>query len=205
MDAHVFLGRGWYCGVAPVPRGRVNIGIVLGEPRLRTELGRPGGLPGIASRIVADLPDPRPRWHSAPATDELTVQIPLAHRVSRVAGPGFVLVGDAAGFVDPLSGEGLHRAFVSAQLAAASIRAWSLGDRNALSDYDRYLRARFRNKDVISWLLQAFLAQPALLGYALRRLQGRPEQARTFGLALADLVPASRVLDPRFLGRLLAP
>ena len=38
-------------------------------------------------------------------------------------GPGWLLVGDAAGFLDPFTGEGLHRALVSARLAAEAIDA----------------------------------------------------------------------------------
>ena len=203
MDAHFYFGNGWYCGVAPVPGGRVNIGIVLTGAQLRSELRRPGGVAGVAARTIAALPAAEWRWQSAPPVDEPRVQLPLAHRTSCASGPGFMLVGDAAGFIDPLSGEGLHRALLSASLAAAAIGAWSRGDRSALSDYDHHLRARFRNKDVVSWVLQAFVTQPALLGHALRRLNLRPRESRTFTLALADLVPASRILDPRFLGRLL--
>lgn len=204
MEAHMFVADGWYCGVAPVPGGRVNVGLVLGEETLRRELEPAGGVGAVVRRYIDRLPVREP-WQTAPATDEAMVALPLAHRTSRAAGDGFVLVGDAAGFVDPLSGEGVHRALVSASLAAVAIENWSRGDRRALLDYDRRLRARFRNKDVVSWVLQAFLAQPAVVGYALRHMGRSPRLARTFALALADLVPASRVLDPRFLGRLLAP
>jgi menaquinone-9 beta-reductase len=205
MEARMVVGPGWYCGVAPVPGARVNVGIVLGEQTLRRELAKPGGLGGFVGRVVSELPGPRREWQTAPATDEIQVALPLTHRTRRAWGTGFVLVGDAAGFIDPLSGEGLHRALVGADLAAEAIAAWSRGDRRALSDYDRHLRARFRNKDVVSWVLQAFLAQPSMLGHALDRLDSRERLGRTFGLALADLVPASRVLDPRFVARLLLP
>ena len=39
-----------------------------------------------------------------------------------------------------------------------------------MADYDRRIRARWRSKNVVSWVLQAFLSQPAALDYALRRL-----------------------------------
>jgi flavin-dependent dehydrogenase len=115
-------------------------------------------------------------------------------------------VGDAAGFIDPISGEGLHRALVSAELAADSIRAaLANADGPALTDYDRRLRARFGRKDLISWLLQAFLARPEVLGYAVRRLGSRAEVRHTFGAVMADLQPPERALHPLFLGRLLRP
>ena len=129
----------------------------------------------------------------------------LAHRVSRTAGDGFVLVGDAQGFIDPLTGEGLHRALVSSELAADSIVNYLRGDRLALEVYDRRLRSRFRSKDVVSWVLQAFLARPELLDYALRRLASRRRHREVLTLVLTDQLPATRAFDPRFLLRLLAP
>jgi hypothetical protein len=73
-----------------------------------------------------------------------------------------------------------------------------------MPDYDRHLRARFRSKDVLSWLLQLFLFQPGLARRALQRLDRRTELRQEFAAALADLVPASRVIDPRFVARVVA-
>jgi len=204
-EARMILGSGWYLGLAPVPAGRVNLGLVLGEGGLRAQLARGLTLDAIVDRALAQVHDAGNGLPSAEPTDEMQAHLPLAHRVSRAAGPGFVLVGDAAGFIDPLSGEGLHRALVSAELAERAIDRWSKGQQSALGDYDRRLRARFRSKDVVSWLLQLFLFQPALARYALARLERRPLARRTLADGLADLVPASRLVDPRFHLRLLAP
>lgn len=199
MEGRFVFGRGWYVGVAPVPRERVNVGIVL-----------PGGWVSsppsvIAERLLSRFPGPREAWMGAPITDGYRVAGALAQRPERVAGTGFMLVGDAAGFIDPLSGEGLHRALVSAEMAADAIPRWLRGELTALHDYDRQLRARFRTKDVVSWVLQLVIARPALLEYALGRLSRRSQQRRTLTLVLTDQMRASRALDPRFLARLLAP
>lgn len=199
MTARFVFGKGWYVGVAPVPRGRVNVGLVVPA----ADLAEP--LEATVARLLAQFPAPHQRWMAAPPTDSYVAAGSLAHRVKRTSGPGFLLVGDAAGFIDPLTGDGLHRAFVSSELAAEAITRWLRGDATALDDYDRHLRARFRSKDVVSWVLQGFLAQPALLDYAIRRLASRRRQRSILTLVLTDQVPASRGLDPRFLARLLAP
>lgn len=203
-EAHMLLGDGWYCGIAPVPGERVNIGLVIAEDSLRQGLRAHGSVDAVLRDALRRMPAPHARWADAPPTDSVEVRLPLAHRVRAAARPSLLLVGDAAGFVDPLSGEGLHRALVSAELAASAVEAWSNGDRYALSDYDQRLRARFRSKDFLSWLLQLFLFDPRLGRYAVRRLAGRPPAARRFALGLADLLPASALLDPRFIARLLA-
>ena len=65
-------------------------------------------------------------------------------RLGTPAGAGRVLlVGDAAGLVDPLSGDGMYEAFVSAQLAAEAIVAGDLeGYAAALSASARPPRGR---------------------------------------------------------------
>jgi flavin-dependent dehydrogenase len=114
-------------------------------------------------------------------------------------------VGDAAGFLDPFTGEGLHRALVSAKLAARALDRALDGDAAALGGYQRAMTARFRSKDVVSLLVQAFLSQPALFDYAARRLAGRSRVRETMGLVMGDLLPASRALDPRYVAALLRP
>lgn len=209
MTARMVIGEGWYCGVAPVPGGRVNIGLVMSERRLRSSLRKSGSARAVVRHVVRDavraLPPPRAAWQDAPETDETAVALPLAHRVARRSGPSFLLVGDAAGFIDPLSGEGLHRSLVSAELAADAITAWRRGDAAALERYDQRMRARFAPKDLLSWLLQLFLARPGALDHALSRLARRDDIRRTFADVMADLQPPQRALQPRFLLRLLAP
>lgn len=205
-DARMRVLRDGYVGVAPVAGGRVNIGIVLGRswrPALRRD-----GARTVADSIVAAIPptdDEPAAWRAGSPTDALAGAWPLGHRVTRRAGPGWLLVGDAAGFLDPFTGEGLHRAIVSAELAAAAISAHERGRTGAFEAYDRAMQRRFLAKDAVSWLVQAFLGRPVLFEYAARRVAARPTVRATMGLVMGDLVPAGRALDPRFLAALLAP
>lgn len=185
-----YFGRGWYAGFAPVPADRINVGIVVPAARLNA---------GVGSIIASAI------GRSGQPLDEAQVAGRLEHHVSRAAGSGWLLVGDAIEFIDPLTGEGLHRAFATAQLAAAAIDRTLSGDRNALAVYDRRVRSRFRSKNVLSLVLQAFIADPRVLDYALRRLDRRTLLRDELTAVLADQSPATNALDPRFLARLLAP
>jgi flavin-dependent dehydrogenase len=184
----------------------VNIGIVLG-PSWRSTVARDGAR-AVARSVVASVPatpDDPGAWRTAAPLDEVAGAWPIGGRALRRAGPGWLLVGDAAGFLDPFTGEGLHRAFVSAELGAAAVGASShVGDR-AFGAYDRAMARRFMAKDAVSWLVQAFLARPALFDYAARRVASRDAVRATMGLVMGDLVPAGRALDPRYLAALLAP
>ena len=210
-DARLVVIRDGYVGLAPVPGGRVNVGIVLGMS-WRDALARDGAAAtaGRALRMIPPAHDDPVDWAAATACDRIAGASPLGSRVTRRAGPGWFLVGDAAGFLDPFTGEGIHRTLVSTELAAAAIHATLRGGDptrrlRAADAYDRSMRRRFATKDAVSWLVQSFLARPRLFEYAARRLAARPDVRATMGLVMGDLVPASRGLDPRFLGALLAP
>ena len=198
MDGRFVFGDGWYVGVAPVPAGRVNIGVVV--PALRNR--RPAD---VAASIIASLPGAPEPWMAAPTTDRVVAAGRLEHHARRVSGRGWLLVGDAIGFLDPLTGEGLLRAFASAEFAAEAIDRTLRGDPDALDDYDRRVRASVRGKNLVSWMLQLFLARPAMFDYALKRLASRGRLREDLSLVLTDQRRPSVVVNPRFLAQLLAP
>jgi geranylgeranyl reductase family protein len=190
------VGPGFYVGLAPLAGDRLNVGMALplnGDRRPAEERFEAAieGIPAVAERL-------RGRRRLTP----IIGASPIGHRVRRSAGPGWMLIGDAAGFIDPFTGEGIYRALRSARAAAEALT--ELDDGAAA----RYLAARrqaFAAKDALTWLVQGMLAAPPLMGYALRRLASRPEAAALLGSALGDCRPASDALSPRFLAEVLRP
>ena len=188
------VGRGYYVGLAPLPDGRLNVGMALPmngrTPAPERFAAAIAGLPAVADRLAG--------------RDRLTPirgASPIGHRVADVAGPGWLLVGDAAGFVDPFTGEGIHRALRSARAATEAIT----GTRDPATAYRRERRAAFAAKSTLSWLVQGFLAVPPLLEHALARLDDRPGAALRLGSALGDCRPATDALAPRALLEVLRP
>ena len=175
--AMVVLPDGAYCGLAPVPGGRINVGIVLAGRAWRERLRRDGAAATgeHALRSVPPLQGDPEAWREGRITDAIAGASPLGCRVARRAGPDWLVVGDAAGFLDPFTGEGLHRALVSARLAADAIDAPPPRRRGDLTAYDRAMRDRFATKDAVSLLVQAFLARPRLFEHAARRLARKPD------------------------------
>lgn len=205
-DARMILFRDGYVGLAPVPGGRVNVGIVLGRSwaaRLRAD-GAELVVEAVLRAILPAADDPVD-WRASERCDPIEGAAPLGHRVARRHGPGWLLIGDAAGFLDPFTGEGLHRALVSARLAVDAIDRHLGGDPDGLPAYGRAMTRRFGSKDALSLVVQGFLARPGVFEYAARRLAGRDRVRETMGLVMGDLVPASRALDPRFIAALLRP
>jgi geranylgeranyl reductase family protein len=190
------VGRGWYVGLAPLAGDRLNVGMALpldGDRRPAEERFAAGidGIPAVAERL-------RGRARLTP----ILGASPIGHRVRRAAGRGWMLVGDAAGFIDPFTGEGIYRALRSARAAAEALEEL---DDGASARYLAARRSAFAAKDALTWLVQGMLAAPPLMGYALRRLASRPETAERLGSALGDCRPASDALSPLFLAQVLRP
>jgi flavin-dependent dehydrogenase len=206
-DARMIVFDGGYVGLAPVPGGRVNVGIVLISARWRRRL-RAAGAEATAAAVMAAVPtaadDPVP-WATPRICDGIEGASPVGLRVAARAGRDWLVVGDATGFLDPFTGEGLHRALRTAEMAVAAVDRWLDGDAGALGEYDSWIRRATSGKDAVSRLVQAFVARPRPFEYAARRLADRPDVRETMGLVIGDLQPASRAFDPRFLVRLLRP
>jgi flavin-dependent dehydrogenase len=198
----MFVGRRGYCGLAPLEGGLTTVAAAV--------FLDPGGGRTPAERLVrliAEYPELQQRVEHAARAKPVRGLGPLAWRVPRVAGPGFLLVGDAAGFFDPLTGEGIFRALRGAELAAEAGQA-GLSDGNWAAMTERYARLRhaaFADKERLARLIQQFVVRPWLLEYALARLERRPELAQPLTAALGDFGPASVPLQPAFLIRLLRP
>jgi flavin-dependent dehydrogenase len=123
---------GGYIGVAPLPGGLTNVCVVReqGSFRLKAEAttgdrtAEPPVASGFSRKIVADAiasdPDLRDRFARARQVAPLTTLGPLAVDARAAGCPGLLLAGDAAGFVDPMTGDGLRFALRGGELAAAA-------------------------------------------------------------------------------------
>jgi flavin-dependent dehydrogenase len=120
--------------------------------------------------------------------------------------PGVVLVGDAAGYYDPFTGQGIYRALRSAELAAPSVIE-ALRSRSpvwkSLEDYSVAWHRETRTSVWIQRAVEAVMTRPTVRRTVLRRLVasgGLAEVIRVTG----DIAPPATLLNPRvWLGGLL--
>jgi geranylgeranyl reductase family protein len=110
--------------------------------------------------------------------------------------PNTLLVGEAAGLVNPLTGEGIDYALESGQLAAAYVvRGLTSGVHQTwLSDYDRLLRERFERIFRFSEWIRDWYCKPAVLNVLVPLANRRPELRQL----LATIVLGER--EPRGYG-----
>ncbi|TVP57973.1 MAG: hypothetical protein EA351_04780, partial [Gemmatimonadales bacterium] len=118
----------------------------------------------------------------------------------RWAGRGrVVLVGDAAGYYDPLTGQGIYRALRSAELAAPLLRRGlnSPGSLPAMmQQYDRSIRRAFTPGRRIQRILDRALESPRLRRFGVGILSRRPAGADTLVGITGDRLPPRALLTP---------
>lgn len=112
-EMHVRPGH--YIGVAPGLHGSTNVCFVTS----RHTLGVNWRAPGVQLRdVVAADPMLAPRFSHARLGRPVAVLGPMAVDVQTPRVPGLLLAGDAAGFIDPMTGDGMRLALEGGELAA---------------------------------------------------------------------------------------
>lgn len=140
------------------------------------------------------------RWAGDPEVlDGPWASGPFDWPVERAARDGVLLVGDAAGYYDPLTGQGMYRALRSAELAARAIDR-TLRQRRfsgrVLDAYDRALRREFRAGRRIQRAVEAVVSRRRLRNLAVSRLAGAPRSLSALIRVTGDAAPARSLLRP---------
>ena len=122
----------------------------------------------------------------------------FGHHTSRASADGAVLVGDAATFINPFTGEGVYFALRGAQLAAEAVDlALQNGDasRHALGAYDRARRAELLPRYRLCDLVQRVVHSPALLGWGAERLRRSEPLTDLLLRAVGDVIRPADLLS----------
>ena len=191
----IFLARDRYAILNPIAPDLTNLGLVVSRRDLpcgedpRREMWRiAASLPGLADRLT-----------SAKTAAPVRCLGPLAHRATQLAVPGALLVGDAAGFLDPFTGEGIYAALRSAEIAAQHIL-----EQRPPQDYGEAWRGEFAPKWRIASLLQRAIRRPWLAQMLAAYLSTRPALTSTLMAAFGDLLSPDDLRPARLLSRLAA-
>jgi flavin-dependent dehydrogenase len=196
------VGAGGYCGIAPLSASVANVAFVLDRREMAAAAGE---LEAFYRGTLRRWPRIAERLRRARLLAPPRAIGPLALVARRVSAPGVMLVGDAAGFYDPFTGEGVTLALRGGEMAAeVASRALRSGDTRDLSAYDRERDRATRDKFRLNRVLQSVVQWPGLSNAVAARLARRPDLADQLVGIAGDFVPARSALGPRFLWSLLA-
>ena len=205
-EMHVANRR--YVGLAPMEPPEIgtlcNVAMVVDEARERQKLaGRP-------QPFLLEALHTFPRLQGRLDAMEVarrTLAISRIHvRAQRIADDGLLLVGDAAGYYDPFTGEGIYGALASAKLAAGvagRALAASRLHHAALADYELGHAALFQGKGAIEAIIQSAVRFPPLMNHIAVQMVRRKAMADTLLAVTGDFLPTSEILRPGYLARLV--
>jgi len=200
------VSRSGYVGLGPIGGGVTTVALVLPLASSRSSRAQQHeqffaeleGFPGLKGRF-----DPER------LTRPILVTGPFARSSRRSVAPegGALLVGDAADFFDPFTGQGIYSALRGAELASrvviAALERGVSFTAHTLEPYRRLRRKTFATKWILERLIGLGVGSPAVTDRVVSRLERRPDLADLMVGATGNFVPAGAVLRPRVLARLL--
>ena len=161
-DGSPVPGYGW---IFPLGDGRVNVGVGLLSTEQRWR--------GVnTSRLMEAFVAGAPRsWGLAPETScgpPTGGKLPMSFAVGPRTGPNTIVVGDAAGAINPFNGEGIAYGYETGRLAAASLSEALAGDGPAaLARYEERLDAAYGDYYRVGRAFVRLISNPAAMHWCV--------------------------------------
>ncbi len=171
-----------YAWIFPTDEGQANVGLGMRLDRFRDE-GH--NLKQMLEQFL-EMPAIRPRLQPGyTVNDVATWQLNFGSQQNiQRAYAGAMLVGDAAGLINPLTGGGIYNALSSAWLAAATAHQAFLKEdfgHESLQIYDDFCERHFWSTMRRSYIIQRVLDRaPAVVDWIIKRAHSDNEFAQTF-------------------------
>jgi geranylgeranyl reductase family protein len=199
-EMHVERGVG-YVGLAAVDEGLTNVAMVV--PR-SAAAAVSADRTAFFEQWLRDRPQLAPRVAGAKRVSPVLATGPFASHAHRAWAPGAALVGDAADFFDPFTGEGIYAALRGGELLAPfALQALGASTAReadaALAAYDAARRREFRGKWIVERLIGAAVGYAPAINHFARTLEARKDMADLLVGVTGDFVPASEVLRASYL------
>jgi menaquinone-9 beta-reductase len=195
--------RGGYVGIADVGNGVTTVALVVPASRAR-EFSEDRA--AFLERWLRNVPHLAPRFAGAERVSPVVATGPFASHARRAWSPGAALVGDAADFFDPFTGEGIYAALRGGEMLAGFVgesaaATTPLASDALLAEYDASRRREFGGKWLVERVIGAVVGSAPLINRAARNLSARKEFADLLIGVTGDFVPAREVVRAGYVWR----
>jgi flavin-dependent dehydrogenase len=195
-QGEMHVERDGYVGIADVGHGATTVALVVPAARAR-DIAR--DRTAFLEAWMRSRPHLAARFSRAERVSPVVATGPFGSYSRRAWAPGAALVGDAADFFDPFTGEGIYAALRGGELLSeALVEALRGGARDdgeeALRAYDRARRQEFGGKWIVERVIGAVVGWPPLINRAAKRLSARKDLADLLIGVTGNFVPASEVV-----------
>jgi flavin-dependent dehydrogenase len=199
----MYVGSGAYFALNPLDATRTNVMVVVRDRALGEWAG---AVDANVRGKAAELGRGRRSFAGAERIGPRVAVGPLSFAVSSPAAPGALLVGDAAGMLNPFTGQGVFlalRSGIDAAAALAAVFAEPGREAERLALYTARRERDFALRRRLSRVVDLLVEVPVLTRRAAVRLRRFPPAAQTLMAALGGTLAPERALAPPVLGRLL--
>ena len=192
-----------YFWIFPLENGYANVGIGMLHRHIKR---RDVDLKRALEAVIASLAFKDRFAGAKPQEEPVGWNLPVGSKHRQMVGDGFMLLGDAAGLIDPFTGEGIGNALYSARLAVeAAVEALEADDVSAafLARYDRRLWGAIGGELQVSTQLQRIGRYRLLLNFVIGKAARNGEVGDLIAGMIANEVPKKKLANPLFYLKLL--
>jgi menaquinone-9 beta-reductase len=203
-SAELHFGCNGYAGLNRIGGGYTNVAVVVPQRRAASARGR---VQHFFFEALGDFRGVRERVEAGEIVRPVLVTGPFAAWSSRVAAPGSLLVGDAADFYDPVTGDGIYSALRGAELVEETmvpgLRQPGPVPPNSFRQYRRARLSAFAGKWFLERVTRLLMCSPRFFDRSVSRLGRHDDMAHTAVGVAGGFVPLREVLRPYFLARMV--
>ena len=192
-----------YFWLFPAGNGKANIGIGLSKNDAKKE---DRTLRQIMDEIVQSDYFRSRFGNARPLEKPVGWNLPLGRIQRKNHGNGFMLLGDAAGLVDPFTGEGIGNAMVAAKHAmqvASKAKNHKDYSERSFSEYDQLLWDDIGGELRTSTKLQSLARSSFLLNFVINRAARNEEVQSIISGMLSHEIPKDELSSPMFYLKIL--
>lgn len=193
-----------YFWIFPLADGWANVGLgMLSKDISRGKVN----LKKQMQRIIETHPTIAPRFAQAEQVTPMQgFGLPLGGKKRQLSGDRFMLVGDAASLIDPMTGEGIGNAMLSGKIAG-EVAIKSLEQQQFdgvfLQQYDEAVWRKTWQELRLSHQLQKLLNQAWLFNFAVRKANRNASLQTMLSMMFNDLDMRAELRKPSFYWRLI--
>ena len=192
-----------YFWIFPAGNGKANIGIGLSKSAAKQDNRT---LKQIMDQIIAS-PHFQERFANAkPLEKPKGWNLPMGSVHRKNCGDGYMLLGDAAGLIDPFTGEGIGNAMVASKYAIEVLhKAKNLNNysEKVLNEYDTLLWEEIGKELRTSTKLQSLSKSSFLLNFVINRAARNEEVQEIISGMLSNEIPKDELSSPLFYFKIL--
>jgi len=189
-----WLDDGW-CWLIPFKDGTMSVGVVCHPDYIKT---RRTSLDQFLLDTLRQSPPIAKRMEKATPLTPTYAAANFSYRRDTMAGEGYLMVGDAFAFIDPVFSSGVHLALNSGIVGAEVVDAFLRGASDYAARQRRFEQRVRRGIDTFSWFIHRF-NQPAFQGLFVSARRPPKIERAVLSLLAGDVFEQSKMRFPLFL------